>query len=258
METPGSIPSFFFSDRFRQDSLLFSESLLRSMIREKTPLLVFFETHVHLVYTSMVLEADRSRNHLLIDALHPEEGNGHLTPESPLILFGKTSGVETGFRARIRGGEGAGSGRSVQLYFPFETYHCQRRDNLRVPLSPEVAPVRMTTRTGQQELARLVDIGRQGIKVLVLAKNERGEPQSFYREDQILLLSRIDLDGLSLPPLSGKIVHIEPAGREGGEPLLSIGLRFCDLPGDLSEALATFVMRRDHERLRTARGEHLS
>jgi len=258
MEEQGSIPSFFFSDHYRHDSLRFSESLLRSMIREKTPLLVFFETHVNLVYSSMVLEADRSRDHLLLDSLHPEDGNRHLTPESPLILFGKTSGVETGFRARIRGPKKSGSGLCVSLFFPHETYHRQQREALRVPLPPDLPPVGVTTRSGHQEPAHLVDIGVQGVRILVLAKNERGEPQSFYNEEQTLLLSRIDLDGFSLPPVSGKIVHIEPAGREGGEPLLSLGLHFCDLPGELSETLATFVMRRDHERLRTARCEHLA
>ena len=257
MAKQGSIPTFFLSGRHRQHSLIFTERLLQSMIREKSPLLVFFETHIHLVYSSMVLEADRDGNSLLLDPLNPEEGNHHLVPGNSLVLYGKSSGIETGFRTRIRGLSEIASGRAVLLEFPHETYHCQRRETLRVPLPCDLPPVRISTRTGHQELARLADLGSMGMRLLVGAKDEKGLPQRTFQEDQIVLLPPIDLGTLSLPAMTARVIHLEQAGFESGLPILSLGLRFLDLPEELSESLATYVMKRDFERLLTARDDHL-
>ena len=258
MTEQGSIPSLFMSGQHRQHSLIFAGRLLRSMIREKTPLLVFFETHIHLLYSSMVLEAERERNSLLLDPLTPEEGNSHLVQGHTLILYGKSSGVETGFRARIRGLGKISSGRAILLDFPYETYHCQRRETLRVSLPSDLPPVRITTRSGHQELARLADLGAMGLRLLVGAHDEKGLPQRFFHEDQIVLLSQIDLGPLSLPALTARIVHMEAAGFESALPMLSLGLFFLDLPEEISEPLATYVMKRDFERLLSARDEHLA
>ena len=154
-----SIPSLFLSGEHRQNSLIFTERLLRSMAREKTTLLIFFETHIHLVYTSMVLAVDRDQNSLLLDPLNPEEGNVHLVQGRPLILYGKSTGIETGFRARIQKLTEISSGQVLQLEFPHETYHCQRREALRVGLPSDLPPIRISTRNGHQELARLADLG---------------------------------------------------------------------------------------------------
>ena len=258
MPKQGSIPSFFLSDRHRQHSLIFIERLLQSMVREKSPLLVFFETHIHLVYSSMVLGADRNDNSLLLDPLNPEEGNAHLVPGHSLFLHGRSSGIETGFRARIRGISEISSGRAILLEFPYETYHCQRRETLRVPLPIDLPPIRISTRSGHQELARLADLGAMGIRLLVGARDENGLPQRAFREDQIVLLPGIDLGTLSLPAMTAKVVHLEQAGFESGLPVLSLGLRFLDLSEEISESLATYVMKKDVERLLMARDEHLA
>ncbi|MGC8529812.1 MAG: flagellar brake protein [Leptospirillia bacterium] len=258
MAQQGIIPSFFQCGRHRQHSLIFTERLLQSMARERSPLLVFFETHIHLVYSSMLLGADREGNSLLLDPLNPEEGNNHLVPGHSLVLYGKNSGIETGFLARIRGLSEISSGRAILLEFPHETYHCQRRESLRVPLPSDLPPVRISTRTGHQEIARLVDIGAMGVRFLVEARNEKGLPQQAFREEQIVLIPKIDLGTLSLPSMTARLIHLERAGFESDLPLLSLGLRFLDLPEELSESLATYVMKRDVERLLSARDEHLA
>ncbi len=258
MTGQGGIPSIFQSGRHRQHSLIFSERLLRSMAREKIPLLIFFESHVRLVYSSMVLEADRESHSLLIDRLSPEEGNAHLVPGHSLLLYGKSSGVETGFRARICGLEKIPSGEALLLEFPHETYHCQRREALRVSLPSDFPPVRISTRSGHQELAHLADLGAMGMRLLVAARDERGGHQQAFREDQIVLLPRIDFGTLVLPAMTARIIHLEPAGFDAGLPILSLGLQFLDLPEEISEPLATYIMKRDFDRLLSARDEHLA
>lgn len=258
MSESRSIPSLFLSGEHRQNSLIFTERLLRSMAREKTTLLIFFETHIHLVYTSMVLAVDRDQNSLLLDPLNPEEGNVHLVQGRPLILYGKSTGIETGFKARIQKLTEISSGQALQLEFPYETYHCQRREALRVGLPSDLPPIRIATRNGHQELARLADLGAKGLRLLVNAKDEKGLPQHFFHEDHVVLLPRIDFGQFSLPAMTAKIIHIEPAGFEAGLPLLSLGLQFLDMPEDVSEPLATYIMKRDFERLISARDDHLA
>ncbi|MCL4486262.1 MAG: flagellar brake protein [Nitrospirae bacterium] len=243
-----------FRKKFLQKSDIFSEYLLKLMAFERTPLVFLFDTHVRLVYSSMVLDADRRDNLTLLDGLQPDLGNDHLVPGSSVTFAGKANGVETGFRARIREGSSSSGGqRVVRLYFPHETYHAQKRGALRVSLPPSTPPVRLTKTNGGQELVRPVNVGRGGMRVLLPEKNEKGELRDLFREGDTVLLESADLDGFRLPPLSGRVVYLEHSGRETGTDLMAMGILFLDFPEEYEEPLQAFVARKDREHLKNLR-----
>ena len=125
-------------------------------------------------------------------------------------------------------------------------------------LPSDFPPVRISTRSGHQEIAHLADIGAMGMRLLVAARDEKGGAQQAFREEQIVLLPRIDFGTLVLPAMTAKVIHLEPAGFDSGLPILSLGLRFLDLPEELSDPLASYIMKRDVDRLLSARDEHLA
>ena len=106
-----------FRKQFLLKSDIFSEYLLKVLAFERIPLVFLFDSHVRLIYSSMVIEADRRENLLLLDALHPEMGNDHLVSGSSVTFAGKAKGVETGFRARIRGGNHGSGTTGGQSFF---------------------------------------------------------------------------------------------------------------------------------------------
>ncbi len=249
----------FMPHLFRKQFLLksdsFSEYLLKVLAFDRIPVVFTFDSHVRLIYSSMVIEADRRENLILLDALHPEMGNDHLVSGSSVTFYGKAKGVETGFRARIRGGTTVGGQRAVSLFFPYETYHAQRRQALRVPLSPSTSPVRLTKSGGGQELVRPVNVGSGGMRVLFPEKNEKGEPNDLFREGETVLIESADLGGFRLPPLSGRIIYLEHSGRETGTDLMAMGILFLDFPKECEEPLIDFVARKDRENLKNIRND---
>lgn len=248
-----SIMPHLFRKPFRQDSALFSEYLLKLMAFDRVPLVFLFDSHVRLVYATMVLEADRREDLVVLDGLHPEIGNDHLVPGSFVTFYGKANGVDTGFRARIRGSDTVRGQRVVRLFFPHETYHAQRRSDLRVPLPPSTPPVRLTKTNGSQEMVRPVNLGSSGMRVLYPEKNERGEPNDLFREGDTVLLESADLDGFRLPPLSGRVIYLEHSGRETGTDLMAMGIAFLDFPEESKEPLIAYISRKDRESLKNLR-----
>ena len=244
-----------FRKQFLLKSDIFSEYLLKVLAFERIPLVFLFDSHVRLIYSSMVIEADRRENLLLLDALHPEMGNDHLVPGSSVTFAGKAKGVETGFRARIRGGTTVAGQRAVSLFFPHETYYAQRRQALRVPLSPTTPQVRLTKPHSGQELVNPVNVGSGGMRVLFPAKNEKGEPNDLFREGDTVLIESADLGGFLLPPLSGRIIYLEYSGRETGTDLMAMGILFLDFPKECEEPLIDFVARKDRENLKNIRND---
>ena len=242
-----------FRKPFRQESVLFSEYLLKLMAFDKVPLVFLFDSHVRLVYATMVLDADRREDLVLLDGLHPEIGNEHLVPGGSVIFYGKANGVDTGFRARIRGGDKVGDQRIVRLFFPHETFHAQRRATLRVSLPPSTPPVRLTKTNGSQETVRPVNLGSSGMRVLFPEKNERGEPNDLFREGDTVLLESTDLDGFRLPPLSARVIYLEHSGRETGTDLMAMGIEFLDFPEECEEPLIAYISRKDREHLKNLR-----
>lgn len=248
-----SVMPQLFRRGFRQDSVLFSEYLLKLMAFERVPVVFLFDSHVRLVYATMVLEADRKDGRVVLDALHPEIGNNHLVPGSPVTFYGKANGVNTGFRARIRGGDTVRGQPVVLLFFPHETYHAQMRNALRVTLPPSTSPVRLTKTNGVQEMVRPVNLGSGGMRVLFPEKNEKGEPNDLFREGETVLLEAADLDGFRLPPLSGRVIYLEHSGRETGTDLMAMGIAFLDFPEECEEPLIAYISRKDRESLKNLR-----
>jgi c-di-GMP-binding flagellar brake protein YcgR len=254
MGSENLIPHFFLS-KYRQKSPLFVESLLHMLSFEKTPVLFLFDSHIRLVYTSMVLGVDREGGTLLLDALHPDMGNDHLVPGTPVTFFGRAKGIETGFRSRILGTASATGGRAVRLVFPSETYYLQRRSALRVPLPPGMPPVCVRKTSGAMEEIRPVDIGGGGLRGLYPEKTLLGQPNLVFEEEDLVLMEGVEFDNYRLPPVSGRVAHIEHSGKEAGEELAGVGIEFLDFPPEYQEDLITYVSRRDRELLRNFRLE---
>jgi c-di-GMP-binding flagellar brake protein YcgR len=238
---------------YRQKSALFSEYLLKMLAFEKSPILFLFDSHVRLVYTTMVLDADRVEGTTLLDGLHPEMGNDHLISGTPVTFFGRMKGIDTGFQARIQGKGPYSGSKSVLLSFPFETYYLQRRTSLRVPLPEGLPPVCLRKIHGASAEVRPVDVGGGGLRVLLPERTPLGQPNDIFDVGDLVLIERIDFDGFHLPPLSGRVVHREHSGKEAGENLQGIGIAFVDFPKECEEPLLSYVSRRDRELLKNYR-----
>jgi c-di-GMP-binding flagellar brake protein YcgR len=222
---------------------------------EKSPLLFLFESHVRLIYTTMVLDADKECDTVLLDALHPDMGNSHLVPGTKALFFGKVKGIDTAFRATILGQKAASTERAVLLTFPFETYYFQRRSFLRVPLSIDLPSVCLRKTNGLMGEVRPVDLGGGGIRVLLPEKKPNGDINEIFDVGDLVLIERIAFEGFLLPPLTGTVVHREHAGRDAGGDLQGLGIAFVDFPSAYEEPLLSYISKKDREMLKNLRFE---
>ena len=244
-----------FLPMYRQKSALYTEYLLKMLSFEKSPLLFLFESHVRLIYTTMVLDADKEGATVLLDALHPDMGNSHLVPGTKVVFFGKLKGIDTGFRATILGQKTVSAERAVLLSFPFETYYLQRRSSLRVPLPVDLPLICLRKTNGLMGEVRPVDLGGGGLRVLLPEEKPNGDLNETFDVGDLVLIEMLAVEEFLLPPLTGRVVHREHAGRDAGGDLQSLGISFVDFPSAYEEPLLSYVSKKDREMLKNLRFE---
>lgn len=184
-------------------------------------------------FSSIILEADHETGELLIDGLHPENGNQLLKDADRSELDTQLDGVHIQFTINLKhSGEKDGAPYHVAL-FPAEIKYWQRRQAFRVDVSPGYdISVDLQTEKGERCTGQLFDISIGGMCIRFPRKDIL--PESFSRSSVTCSLqlpdSRIEC------PL--KILH---SWRNTSSNSLHAGAQFVSLNNAQHRAIQRFV-----------------
>lgn len=120
------------------------------------------------VYTSLIIEIDLQKSHLLLDELHPSDAMTRIQPGTLMRMRTRADGSPLDFLCRIEGVQSAERGALYQVSWPTDVQYHERRNSFRVmiPADMSLPPATFTSALGSFR-GRLTDVSSMGVGTVV-------------------------------------------------------------------------------------------
>ena len=193
-------------------------------------------------FSSSILEVNLEKKQLIIDELHPENGNHYLTKDHKLKLTTIHNGIRLAFQlTNIKPGSSQGIA-YYKVNIPSRIYYPQRRSSPRIQINLLNIPFSGTSNNTHASISGYIfDLSRGGVGIISQNNRARVKRGDIIQNCQIQLdESRIKFD------LTARFIKPVSSGTEKTQ----IGGYFINLPPKDQKKLEYFVASLEREEIR--------